>query len=69
MKPLWKVAHIVRENWVLVAKDRSNTECQSGSKQARVNGESKYDNVSRSLDSEKGANLTADSLQRLPQDN
>ena len=24
MKPLWKVVQIVRENWVLVAKDKSN---------------------------------------------
>ena len=28
-----------------VAKDKSNTDCQSGSKQARVNGESNHDNV------------------------
>ena len=28
-----------------VAKDKSNTDCQSGSQQARVNGESNHDNV------------------------
>ena len=45
MKPLWKVVQIVRQTSVMVAKDKSNTECQSGSKQARVNGESNHDNV------------------------
>ena len=45
MKPLWKVVQIFRETWVLVAKDKSNTECQSGSKQARANGESNHDSV------------------------
>ena len=28
-----------------MAKDKSNTDCQSGSQQARVNGESNHDNV------------------------
>ena len=45
MKPLWKVVQIVRYTWVWVAKDKSNTDCQSGSQQARVNGESNHDNV------------------------
>ena len=45
IKPLWKVVQIVRYTWVWVAKDKSNTDCPSGSQQARVNGESNHDNV------------------------
>ena len=45
MKPLWKVVQIVRKTWVWVAKDKSNTDCQSGSQQARVNRESNHENV------------------------
>ena len=33
------------ETIVWVANDKSNTDCQSGSQQARVNGESNHDNV------------------------
>ena len=46
MKPLWKAVQIVRSLYLgWVAKDKSNTDCPSGSQQARVNGKSSHANV------------------------
>ena len=48
MKPLWKVVQIVRYTWVLVAKNKSNTECHSGEKTGA--GKRREPNVSTSVD-------------------